>query len=215
MGFFNGILNIGSGFIDSAVNLFNNERNLDYQKENLRYHKQLQQQIFQREDTAVQRRAADLAAAGMNPLLAAGGAASSGQAVQTSAPQSNLKFNFADTAMMLHRMRIDNSMTKAQQELLRENANIASKQSQLLDLQIDWYKNHPEYAPNAPVIESRFDRASNRLGSSIGEFFGHRVAARNAPNPKFNSLVRYYMDTGSSPSEATRRARNFLNKVYR
>lgn len=205
---------VGS-FVDAGASIFNSERNLSLQKENLSYQKKLQQQIFNREDTAVQRRAADLKAAGMNPLLAAGGAASSGAAVQTQAPQGNIKTNFAANALAMHRMSLDNSMTKAQQELINENRNNASKQGQLLDLQIDWYKRHPEYAPNSPVIESRFDRVSNRLGSSIGEFFGHRSAARNAPKPKFDSLYNYYKSTGLSHSEAVKRSQSVIHKAYR
>lgn len=43
--------------------------NLEYQRELQEYQKALQQQIFEREDTAYQRTAADMAAAGINPLM--------------------------------------------------------------------------------------------------------------------------------------------------
>lgn len=63
-----------------GYNIFSGERNYSYQKD-------LQERIFQREDTAVQRRKADLIAAGFNPVLAAGDGAGSGSVVQTVAPQ--------------------------------------------------------------------------------------------------------------------------------
>lgn len=44
------------------------EQNLGFQRENLEYQKALQQDIFEREDTAYQRTKADMLAAGLNPL---------------------------------------------------------------------------------------------------------------------------------------------------
>lgn len=70
-----------------------NDLNYQLQKENLAYQKSLQHTIFQREDTAVSRRMADLKNAGLSATLAAGSAANAGQAISTKAPekQSNLE----------------------------------------------------------------------------------------------------------------------------
>lgn len=70
-----------------------NDLNYQLQKENLAYQKSLQNTIFQREDTAVARRMADLKNAGLSATLAAGSAANAGQAISTKAPekQSNLE----------------------------------------------------------------------------------------------------------------------------
>lgn len=68
------------GIISNLINYKN-------QKEQQAYDRALQQQIFQREDTAVQRRVADLEAAGLNPNLASGSGANAGAVVGSEAAQ--------------------------------------------------------------------------------------------------------------------------------
>ncbi len=201
---------IGGSILDAGVNLFNNERNLDYAKSNLAWQKQVQQTTWNREDSAVQRRAADLKAAGFNPLLAAGGAASSGAAVQTTAPQSNMKTNFAETAIALARAQNDISMTRSQQELLKQQADVTRQNADLLRMQKEWYENHPEYAPGVESglhtgkgLESSFDAVSNRVASWF-------TGSPQRANPSFDKIVKFHMSNGVPAGEAVRRANKML-----
>ncbi len=84
-----GVGGIGIGIANSVQNAEINKKNYELQKDWQNYQKQLQREIFQREDSAIQRRATDIAAAGGNPAMAweTGNGASAGSVVDTSAPQ--------------------------------------------------------------------------------------------------------------------------------
>ncbi len=92
MGILSGLVNAGSTLAGTVDAIKTNEKNFELQKENLAYQKDLQNKIFEREDTAVQRRVADLVSAGLSPTLAAGSSAGSGSVVSTSAPQKRSNF---------------------------------------------------------------------------------------------------------------------------
>lgn len=73
-----------------------NEQNYADQKALLEYQKGIQERIFQREDTAVQRRVNDLIKAGLNPNLASNQGAGAGSVVSMDAPQqayAGLQYN--------------------------------------------------------------------------------------------------------------------------
>jgi len=111
------------------------DKNLAFQMENLRYQKELQQQIFAREDTAVQRRAADLEAPGLSKTLAAGSGAGAGAVVHTEAPQRRASYDKLAAAlnqqqlllnvMSLKKANADVQATNAQAELIRQQAENA------------------------------------------------------------------------------------------
>ncbi|HIV98406.1 MAG TPA: hypothetical protein IAB12_01330 [Candidatus Ornithospirochaeta avicola] len=86
----NATANMFGSIFGGLTGAYESYKNYELQKDNLEWQKYVQNQNWERADTAVQRRAADLQAAGLSKTLAAGSGAETGDVVSTSAPQSSI-----------------------------------------------------------------------------------------------------------------------------
>ncbi len=137
-----GFLGLGTAITQSAMNYGINQSNLkaqkgnyDFNKEsylkNFEYQKELQQQIFNREDNAVQRRVSDLQLAGLSKTLAAGDGAGAGSVVSTShsslsAPQQS-QVDLLSSALNLAEAQASIKKINAEAEnLLKQNEKMDS-----------------------------------------------------------------------------------------
>ena len=117
------VAGLGLDAFKLAYNIYTNKRDFDYQKA-------LQQQVFDREDNAVQRRMADLQAAGLNPNLAAGSAAGAGSVVSRS--------NTNDLGSVLDTMMAINSIKQQKQAVQNAKKEYEYLAYQTAKYQQDW-----------------------------------------------------------------------------
>lgn len=106
----------------------NNQMNLDFQRENLDYQKAIQQQIFEREDTAYQRTVNDMRASGLNPL-SMNGTNGAGEAIATEPLQTQ---KTSDLQAMSQILDVVNQISNT-----RSNASVSQAQSNLINAQAD------------------------------------------------------------------------------
>lgn len=187
-----------SGIIDAGVKTAGlkqereiADRNYVMQMDNLEYQKKLQQEIFAREDNAVQRRAEDLEKAGLSKTLAAGNAASAGQAISTNAPQKDSSF-----AKSMQNINIASSLVSQVQQFNRANEELASLKQSNINASVQ------QGILNENLAQARLDTMMK--ARDYGIIMGMpNVLSTNASNPLyqgFSQFLKLFDVTESNPN---------------
>lgn len=119
MGMFDSIKDVAQ-YVPYVGPLIQAERNREQQQDVLNWQKDAQRTTWQREDTSVQRRVADLKSAGLSPVLAAGQGAQASSPINVTAPQKQIidPLQQANLVMNLLTQKADIARSNAQKKLL-------------------------------------------------------------------------------------------------
>lgn len=178
-------------------------QNLKLSKEQFGYQKWLQQEMFNREDTAHQRAVTDLKAAGFSPMLAVGAKANAGPVVPTTTPRRDITSGIdISTIMNMMKMKADISLSEEQRNLIRAQTEKTYTDKDLST--IKGYQSAHDYK-----ITKKTGTTSNAgaIGKALRDVFG---IVKSSPD-MFDSLVR---DMGSKlrkidPAMKNRKYREF------
>lgn len=147
------------------------QENLAYQREWNDYQKSLNEQIMQREDTAIQRQVADARAAGISPLAASNvGQAQTGTSVQTGSPLENTFRRESGSSPLLENLQALNTAVGAFSSLQSsiENIQNMSLKRDLLSAQLQGQLYSNDYR-GGELYDRAYSRAYNeKYGLTTG-----------------------------------------------
>jgi CxxC motif-containing protein len=148
-----GVLGAATGIAGGISDIWSSNRQNQIAQDNLDWQKAMQEEAWAREDTAVQRRAADLEAAGMNPVLAAGQGASSSSPITLQNPQIKSPFG-----------NLQNRV-QAQQQMAKSNAEIELINSQAQSVKSDTALKEQTYGQNQIMNPLRVQDLTSQINN--------------------------------------------------
>ena len=200
---------VGLGAAGVAGNLIGSALNYKSQQDNLAYQKDVQRDIFAREDTSIARRVADLNAAGLSPVLAAGQGAGTGGVVSTNAPQLDLP----DTSMLALNMlkqEADISKTRAEQEYIELQKNKLPAEIKNLEASAyNTYQSGRVQKVNADVTSESGVPGNSMPGRIVNDAYGAVKKAADAVKSGWNSYDQMMYDLKQKAKGAVKSRSNY------
>lgn len=200
---------MGGGMALGAIgSVFNNERNIDEQRKAQQTMLQLQQKTWDREDNAVQRRRADMVAAGFSPVLAAGAPAQAGSPVKIDPVVSQDGYGTeAALSGMMRAAQTQQSIfaskaAEQQTELMKAQVNKTNMETAVLGKESALYGNtggHPKY-------QDVWGKRISGILTEVGKVMPSRKALEDYKNEVAGKYSKAAAEMNLSPAQAAEKA---------
>ena len=182
---------VGASLVDTFVGNSAASKNYKLGKATLEWQKAAQQEAWNREDNAVQRRVADLKAAGMSPVLAAGQGAQSSGPIQVSTPRYERNSGLSDAfGKGLFAVQAYQALAAQRESIAYTQAQKQLTAQQLQNAKLDWAaKNHDltiaqrDGMPMNPLTRKMFRDGKSFLEEFVGKMKASMEQA-GAPEPE-------------------------------
>lgn len=173
------------GLVSTGLNVANTYSNNIAQAENLRYQKEQANLTRTREDNAIQRRVADLKAAGLSRTLAAGSASAASHPIRADAPQYKAP-DLTGPILDLARLRADIDKTKMETEYI-------ASQKRKADIDAEFMRQSNPLRLTGMDLQNRFSSSTldTRVSMLKSELSGQDL--RNLNTQLDNQLTDYHI----------------------